>query len=558
MRPHVLLQFARILMISRLRSTRRSFVNNAITSRPVIITIIGVALFMIGLLLGTLTVSFIASSGSDVQSTGQIVFTIFGGIPIFLLGFFFSMGLLWELNASSDYESTDAINWLPISPPEYVLASTLSTCYTYSPLVGVALGYALPIGILTGNMSAFAILVIISLISTFIGSMGVEILRSVLARTSSTFNQIGGHAAIVLRMLGVVVILLFTQALFSGFLIVRVISILVGDVAAAVAVPVFWPTLSITSFLSSNLPAAAMYGLLSAGFLIVLSTVAFSLRAKFWTLSSPSFQFSPLSTLAISHVTKLRRLGLSNISAALLRREFRSATRRKEVVRLIAIPLILPVMVIFPVIFSPAPTATGVPVAVNPLLLAGPLLFGVGLGALFMGMTSIGQEGGRIWSLGSLPISASTILKSKILFASAVAMVGLCLALVVSVLVFHLDPLSSAVFAGLGLAVVLAESGLGIAVGARYADFSEGPRPRFVSMKGSILGSILGIILLTILGFAFVGILLLMVRSGISLNSDILTSIPFFFAAIVALLFARIGYRFSIRPFEKLLAEVPN
>ncbi|HET7404515.1 MAG TPA: hypothetical protein VFJ63_00190, partial [Candidatus Bathyarchaeia archaeon] len=302
MRPHVLLQFARILMISRLRSTRRSFVNNAITSRPVIITIIGVALFMIGLLLGTLTVSFIASSGSDVQSTGQIVFTIFGGIPIFLLGFFFSMGLLWELNASSDYESTDAINWLPISPPEYVLASTLSTCYTYSPLVGVALGYALPIGILTGNMSAFAILVIISLISTFIGSMGVEILRSVLARTSSTFNQIGGHAAIVLRMLGVVVILLFTQALFSGFLIVRVISILVGDVAAAVAVPVFWPTLSITSFLSSNLPAAAMYGLLSAGFLIGLTTVAFSLRAKFWTLSSPSFQFSPLGALEVSHV----------------------------------------------------------------------------------------------------------------------------------------------------------------------------------------------------------------------------------------------------------------
>jgi hypothetical protein len=271
--------------------------------------------------------------------------------------------------------------------------------------------------------------------------MGVEILRSILARTSSAFNQIGGHAAILLRMLGVVMILLFTQALFSGFLIVRLITALVGDVAATAAVPVFWPTLSITSLLSSNPTSAAVYGFLSLLFLFALSIIAISLRSRFWTLTPPSFQFSPIGALAISHVTKLRRLGLSNISAALLRREFRSATRRKEVVRLIAIPLVLPIMVIFPVIFSPAPTTTGVPVQINPLLLAGPLLFGVGLGALFLGMTTIGQEGGRIWSLSALPVDASTILKSKIVFCSVIAMVGLCLALAISMLVFHLDAL---------------------------------------------------------------------------------------------------------------------
>lgn len=545
-------------MISRLRGTRRSFVTDTITSRPIIIAVIGLVLFTIGLLLGGLTVSFIVSSGSSVQSTNQIVFTIFGGIPIFLIGFFFSMGLLWELNASSDYESTDTINWLPISPSEYVLASVVSTAYTYSPLIAVTIGYALPIGILTGSLSAFILLVIISLVSTFCGSMGVEILRSVLARTSSTFNQIGGHATILLRIIGVVVILLFTQALFSGFLIVRVITALVGDVAATVAVPVFWPTLSVTSLLSLNLIAAAVYGLLSVVFLVALSIVAISFRSRFWVLSAPSFQFSQIGESAISHVTRLRRLGMSNTFAALLRREFRSATRRKEVVRLIAIPLVLPVMVIFPVIFSPAPTATGVPEAVNPLLLAGPLLFGVGLGALFLGMTSIGQEGGRIWSLSSLPVNASVILKSKILFCTTVAMLGLCLALVISALIFHLDPLSAVIFAGLGLAVVLAESGLGMAVGARYADFSEGPRPRFVSMKGSILGSVLGVILMSILGFAFVGMLLFMVQLGMSLNSYFLTTVPFLFAAIVALLLSRLGYRFSIGPFEKILGDIPN
>jgi hypothetical protein len=262
---------------------------------------------------------------------------------------------------------------------------------------------------------------------------------------------------------------------------------------------------------------------------------------------------------SISRTNRLRRLGFGNVSAALLRREIRSALRRKEVVRLIAIPLILPVMVIFPVIFSPAPTSTAAPpVEVNPLLLAGPLLFGVGLGALFLGMTSVGQEGGRLWGLSSLPISASMILKSKIVFTSTIAMIGLCLGLATGVAVFHLGVLDAVVLAGLGLSVVLAETCLGSAVGTRFADFSEGPRPRFVTMKGSILGSILGIILMGMLTLTFVAMLVLTVRLGIPLNSYISTGLPFSAAAIMALIFSRIEYRLSIRPFQKILADVPN
>src|SRR6266516_3935462 len=237
MRARVLLKFAKILMISRLRGTRRSFVTNSITARPVIIALIGI-------------------------------------------GLFFSMGLLWELNASTESETTDTINWLPITPSEYVLASTLSTSYTYSPLVAVVLGYALPLGFLTGNADAFMLLVGISLVATLIGSLGVEILRSVLARASSSVSNSGGNAMVALRILGVVLVLVFTQALFSGFLVVRIISTLVGDIAATVAVPVFWPTLSITSLLGSDLLSSAIYSLLSLGLFFVLTYIALFLRAR--------------------------------------------------------------------------------------------------------------------------------------------------------------------------------------------------------------------------------------------------------------------------------------
>ncbi len=553
MRLHVLLKFAKILMISRMRSTRRSFITNSITNRPLLIALIGAALFVGGLGAGEATVSFFSAASAGPAAIDQIVLTIYGGIPIFVIGFFFTMGLLWELNASSESESTDAVNWLPISPSEYVFASSLSTSYTYSPLVAAAIGWALPIGVLTGNGLAFLLLVAISLVSTFIGSVGVEILRSLLARASSAFSKMGARTMVVSRILGVVLILLFTQALFSGFLIVRVISTLVGNVAATIAVPIFWPTLSITSLLTSNPLASAFFSLLSLGFFLALAFIALSLRARFWVMAPPSLRFSGSSS--VTGVSRFRKLGLSTTSIALVRREIRSATRRKEVVRLMAIPIILPVMITFPVIFSPAPTSGSAPPSqISPILLAGPLLFGVGLGALFLGMTSIGQEGKRLWNIGALPISAGMIVKSKIMFTSLIGMIGLVLSLGLTMVLFHLSMLDFFTFTGVGLTVILAEASLGIAVGSHYPDFSDGPRPRFVTIAGSILGSVLGIIMMVLISGPFIVFIVARLLFGIPFS----LYLSLLFSGLVGLLFSWIGYVASIKPVEGILREVPN
>src|SRR2546428_937165 len=217
MRIRVLLKFANILMLSRLRNTRRSFLSNGITNRPILIALIGSIMFAAGVGFGTATISFLKGAGAGPADISQIVETIFGGIPIFLIGFFFTMGLLWELNASSESESADSINWLPISPSEYVLASTLSTSYTYSPLVLVTVGFSLPIGILTGNTSAFFVLVVASVVAAFIGSVTLEILKIPLARASTAFNNVGGLSLNLPRILARNPILLFPLNPLPGF-----------------------------------------------------------------------------------------------------------------------------------------------------------------------------------------------------------------------------------------------------------------------------------------------------------------------------------------------------
>src|SRR5260370_6647297 len=308
------------------------------------------------------------------------------------------------------------MKWLLMRPSEYVFASPVSTTYTCSPLVLVTVGYSLPIGILTGNISAFLVLVIASIVAAVVGSVQVEILRSLLARASTAFNKVGGRLMILMRILSIVLILLFTQTLFSGFLIIRIINSVSSANAATVLVPLLWPTLSITSILRSNFLSSVYFLLLSFGFLAVLASSALALRSKFWVSTPPSFHFSNTGT--ISGVSRLRKIGVSVVSLALVRREIRSATRRKEVVRLMAIPIILPVMISFPALFSPAPTTSVASGLISPLFLAVPLLFWVGLGTLFLGMTSIGQEGKRISNLSSLPLHADAVVTMNALFSS--------------------------------------------------------------------------------------------------------------------------------------------
>jgi hypothetical protein len=552
MRIRVLLKFAKLLMLSRLRNTRRSFLSNSITNRPILIALIGAIMFVAGVGFGTATISFLKSAGASAADIGQIVETIFGGIPIFLIGFFFTMGLLWELNASSESESADSINWLPISPSEYVFASTLSTTYTYSPLVLVTVGYSLPIGVLTGNTSAFLVLVVASVIAAFTGSVTIEILRSLLARASTAFNKVGGRKMISLRILGIILILLFTQTLFSGFLIIRIITTVSSTNAATILVPLLWPTLSITSDLRSNPLSSAVFLLLSLGFLAVLASSALALRSKFWVSTPPSFHFS--NTMTISGVSRLRKIGVSTTSLALVRREIRSATRRKEVVRLMAIPIILPVMISFPALFSPAPTTSAQSSVISPLFLAVPLLFGVGLGTLFLGMTSIGQEGKRLWNLSSLPIEAGTIVTSKIVFTSLIATIGLVLGLGLTVLFFQVSILDALTFIAVGITLVVAEASLGVAIGSRYPDFSDGPRPRFVTIIGSIIGAFLGVVIMLLMSLP----LLFLLLARVFLLLPFSLQLSFFLGGMLGLIFARISYSLSIRSVDGILRELPN
>ena len=554
MRLSVLFKFANVLMISRLRSTRRSLVSKGLTSRPILIGLIGIAGFFLALAFGYLTTVFLKTGGAPLDGpvAHQLVVTIFGGIPLFLVGFYFTMGLLWEVNASTEAESTDAINWLPISPGEYVTASALSTGYTYSPLLMLAFGYALPIGLYTGNLLGFMVLVPIALLSTSVGAISVEILRSAIASASGAFNRLGGRITVITRILGIIMILLVTQLLFSGIFLVQIITALVGTAAAASFIPVYWPTLVITRSLESDLLGGLGFISLSIALLGSLVYVALFLRSRYWAVTSMAVHFAGAGRLA--RPSRLGIFGLGSQSIAMLKREIRSATRRKEVVRLMAIPIIMPVMISFPAVFSPAPSSTSGPAQIDPIFLVVPFLFGIGLGSLFLGMTSIGQEGRRLWNISTLPVTARTLVQSKLLFTSLVSAIGLGIGATVSAVFLHASFFVILGFIGLGLVVIIAEASLGIAIGSRYPDFSDGPRPRFVTVIGSIIGAVLGIVEMAILAIPLILSYVLRILLSIIIPLQFIIT----FSGAVGGLLAWVAYLLSIKPVESILSELPN
>src|SRR3989442_5616184 len=107
----------------------------------------------------------------------------------------------------------------------------------------------------------------------------------------------------------------------------------------------------------------------------------------------------------------------------------------------------------------------------------------------------MGREGQGIWNLCVLQITASELARTKIMFTFLIALIGLIIGGIVA---SFFGGLSTAliVYLAAGFGFLLAESGLGLAVGARYADFAEGLRPRFVTVARAIIGSFAGMLVM--------------------------------------------------------------
>jgi hypothetical protein len=475
-----------VLTKSQLRGSQRSKWMTRLFGNPRIILVVDVAI-LLGLgLFGYILLSYgPASLGVTIRS---IEAQGLAGIPTAVAFAVIVFGVLYEVSQPVQSMSTDLVNWLPISPAEYVAGSTISEAYMYSFMVCFLLGSLLGPAFFFGMGHVWAGAAAMALVALFIGACVVELIDAITNRISSSFYKRSARSGIIFRLAITIAVLVFIQLIFSGQIVVYVLQSLIQTVTVAWFVPVVWPSVSVLSISQGNPIGAGIFGLLSLGFTFLLYAIAVDFRARFWVPVPVSIR---ISSGKYRPQKAFRLPGISAAESAILRKDFRSLVRRREMARFLAIPFVLAVSMgisMYPLRGQALPEQMGM-VTLIPLYIIPLAIF-----CDILGMTSIGQEGNAVWNLYAAPVRPSQILRAKMLYVLILgALFGLAMIAVVSLLTAS-SLTGTWLYMILGAGIVLEQSSLGLYFGAKFPDFRETIRSRYVSLWGSLFGMFAGLV----------------------------------------------------------------
>ncbi len=486
-------KLAVVLTKSQLRGYQRSRLIARIFGNPKIILLADAIMITVPALLAYLLLSPGIMPTKIQTIARQIESQALSGTPTILAFTVILFGILSEISQPMQSMSTDLVNWLPISPGEYVAGSTISLSYTYSFMLSFLLGATLGPAVLFNMVPVWEVAATMSLLSLFTGASVVELLRALTNRISSSFYKKSGRSGIFVRLALTIVVLVFFQLLFSGRIIVYVLEGAMQTVRAAWFIPMVWPSLAVLSGSQGDILASTEFGLLTLAFFITLFVLAVRLRALYWVPVPVAIRLTNRTYHPTTSVPFLPGFGVAE--SAIFRKDTRSLFRRREMARLLAIPFVLAISLgvsLFPI---SGPSTTGqvgffvlIPVYVMP----------VAIFCSILSMTCIGQEGNAVWNLYVAPITPRQLVKVKLI-------IPVLLGLIFSVaMLLFLGVILKITFAdfffllGLSIVVVMSESAIGLYFAARFADFRDLIRSRFVSVWGSMFGTFITLLLVAI------------------------------------------------------------
>ncbi len=543
MRAQKISKIANVLIKSQLRSARAGRAGSGILSRPSVILLVDLVLF-VAVAAGVSRV--VAAIGRlplfplDTLTRQVLVF-----LPALITPAIFVASILFELNVSSKFASSDTLNWLPVSQAEYVTASTLSICYMYSLIIALTLGATLPLAVNIGLFGVWVVAAVLSLFALFTGGLLVEMLRATLNRVSSSMLGRSRRGALALRLVVSILVIALFQLFFNPLVLLGALNTFTSSANVAFFIPFVWPSEAISyTILGSYLPAGAFF-VLSVGFTVFLLFLAIRVRGRFW--SPHPITVSVSNAVYAPRIGTLARFGFSSAEAALVRKDLKGLTRRREMVPYLAIPFVM----IF--IFLIPQYATGSQLSkAPPGALAFPLFFVAGVFALVFSAVSIGQEGKAIMNVYSLPVSPKAFLKAKATVAATFSLAIALFMILLSNLLGRLDTPDLLALILLAPALALEETFIGLGFGVRYPDFADRPRPRFVRPLGMLIALPVGLFLMLItLSPILVGLVATDLLFSLGSLFEVLVAAGFVFAVVMTILF----YRWAISGARRLLAE---
>ncbi len=370
--------------------------------------------------------------------------------------------------------------WLPITWEEHTLASTIAH------LIGVPLASIILFSSAIATVSIYlqttplAVLTIFAMLaSAFLASTTTEIFRVMQTRLTGAVYKTSGKAAIWVRFLGSLLFLMIFYvvwfALTPGGGSIALIEMVAGAQEAIWFIPYVWLGMALASFMSGMLAQTVIFSLATLLFILVLFYVAVKLNARFGLYEPPAITVS--RGVYVPKASLLGKFGFSSLEAAVIRKDFKAFTRRRELMYVFIMPL---VFILVP--FMQYLGVYGTPVAPggSRFLFAWILLAPGAVMALMLGTIIIGEEGGSVWLFFSSPLTARSLVKCKYAFVIIFSCIVTLVCGAIGILIARPSPDITIALIIESVLLIFALGAVSLGAGIKGADFTEVPRPRMV------------------------------------------------------------------------------
>jgi hypothetical protein len=456
--------------------------------------------------------------------------------------------------------------WFPITWKEHTLASILANLLGAPLIITAFISAGILVASIFLGLVPLAVLTILALLTSIIlASVTTEVSKTLNVRLSGAMTKIAGRAAIWVRLFGsIAFFIIFYLIYFSMYYSTTPIGIIewvAGGQGSLWFIPYLWPGAALSSFANSLWVEGAIFFLLSLAFGYAIFLAATRLNSRFGLYEMPSIKIS--HGVYAPKTGLIGKLGFSPMEAAIIRKDFKSFTRRHELMYIFIFPIIFIIMPILATLRTETGAGNPMPAAFPSFMFVYLTILPGTLMAVTLGSMITGSEGESVWYLYSSPVSAKTLFRAKYGFVLLFSLTVTLVCSVISGLLF-VPPLQIAI---LGLVetvfLIVSLTSVSLSFGIKGADFRElFPRSRMIRPKWAIINFIVCVLSGLAIVAPIIPYLLNFFFSSIASAPAIFMSFPEYYVYIAPVISGAIAttitYVFSkmaLNNAERLLAD---
>lgn len=505
----------------------------------------------VGLLVGMFYGGITDAVTKDMFREGARDF--FMSLPTLVLIYSLVFTLMSQIQRAGLKISIQPPYWMPITWEEHTLASTLANLLGFSLASFILIGSAVAVASVFLEIVPLAVFAIFALLaSAFLASTTTEIFRVLQVRLTGAVYKSSGKAAVWVRFIGSLIFFVAFYIIWFAFTSgasVTLIGTIVGAQNAVWFIPYLWLGTALAAFAEGLVAYTVIFSLASLLFILILFYVTVRLNSKFGLYEPPAITVS--RGAYVPKVGLLGKLGFSSLEAAVIKKDFKAFTRRRELMYIFIMPIVFILMPLMQYlgILGGSPTTEA-----STFLFAWILLMPGALMAVMLGNMIIGQEGGSVWYLYSSPITAQALVKCKYMFIIIFSCIVTVACSVLGVLVSR-PPLDLAIASFIeSLLLIFALGAVSLDAGIRGADFVEIPRPKMIRPLTALINMIVCLVLALVILSPLVPYAVITMGIPLPLPMiDLYVALPI--STVVAIVVTYVFHKKALKNAEKFLIE---